>query len=1297
MSGNATFSGTTYQANVIAYIAVHVLTETKLRWLMVPDDTPTAVSGEVKGPGDDARIEFASTAPIEVQAKHGLKGAGVTKDVVATIRAASASTDSSVVIIAVDSSSSSSVRVDLRSDLDRLRSGRQDGLQQITETILTDLGADIVATLARLRILILDLDVIGDKELIRAQQMLSENLEDPSKAEAAWALLQAEANLICAKRQRRTRKDLVALLRAAGIVMLPPRKTRRWHDDLRHSKTFLAEDAPDLALALLRRVESELAGGSPDNEILYRLHQHKAAAYLQQKKFDMAVRSAKRAIDHDANGIHGLVNLANAYALVGNADEARKTAETVRTVHPDEAVPWVVGAQVAAILGDPIPEPPPHVAALQEYRRGLVQVCIFSGDVARARELSRGLLADGDRSSDLILLRVESLFVDVDDVDVTTRLQRAEEIERLCTDLIESSARPSDAALRRALVGRSQAHRILGRLVEAQADVDRARETSPEDPAVIAAFAQARMQAGDEEGALAQLGSAVVDATPHLLAMRAALQSGRDAKAARKDLDALASLLGNTPKPTNEELDAAAEAALALQDIALARRFLSLASDEHRKAGHHLLLEGRLACTEGDRPRADSLYHRAAEQIPTHKPELLAELASAYLKAGETADAIRIFKELDRLPAGADRLYARALILANDLAGAQALIDKATTNGVLPDWAVGYAATIAHERHDPESVAKYLEALVANDNATADGRLTLVDTLLSLDQQAKAASHLDALIADPTLEPRERMYLAQLLVRAGRPEEGVATALQSYREAPSNPELNRAFAGIVLRSKLAPNEVDTIGPDTHVLLRNDAGETLEFLLFSHLSIHSLPHELSVKNAAAAGLMGLRVGDTFVQHAGSWGQKTWKVAEIQSATKYVFNDVLSNFAARFPHEPMLAAGFKLNPDASAATNLQPLIAAAYEGERHSTKVLTAYREHVPPLDFIAELAGRELPQLMSYLCHSKEKWPLFVEWSDEEGQRVSLAAARVVEPLVLTRSSLFTLQEANLLGTLPNKRTLIAPRSLRDVLRRELRIAEEQLTEGWSSVGTGETGLSIRKLDPGHPALVKERDDCRDLLEWVDKNVSFHPRPLQAFGEGQLDSEMRAHLGDASSDALELAKHTPATLYADDLGLRKVGNAQGVRSVSTVSLLAWFAEAGIITPQERDRLLVDLAERHYNALRASPELLLEALKRPQSDAVTAVFSLLAGPSMDPVKAALTFLRAIKIAVATDIQQVEWTSRIVRLGLGAMGLRFQPRLCALVTARLADDELMLLPTYARIVKKVCADFLKKPWTL
>jgi len=95
MGGDATFAGTNYQAAS----SQHVLTETKLRWGGLVDDTPSAVSGEVKGPGDDARIEFRTgVPPVELQAKHGLKPQRCIEAFEA-IRDASTSTDGMGVLL----------------------------------------------------------------------------------------------------------------------------------------------------------------------------------------------------------------------------------------------------------------------------------------------------------------------------------------------------------------------------------------------------------------------------------------------------------------------------------------------------------------------------------------------------------------------------------------------------------------------------------------------------------------------------------------------------------------------------------------------------------------------------------------------------------------------------------------------------------------------------------------------------------------------------------------------------------------------------------------------------------------------------------------------------------------------------------------------------------------------------------------------------------------------------------------------------------------------------------------------
>ena len=321
-------------------------------------------------------------------------------------------------------------------------------------------------------------------------------------------------------------------------------------------------------------------------------------------------------------------------------------------------------------------------------------------------------------------------------------------------------------------------------------------------------------------------------------------------------------------------------------------------------------------------------------------------------------------------------------------------------------------------------------------------------------------------------------------------------------------------------------------------------------------------------------------------------------------------------------------------------------------------------------------------------------PLYVEWSDEEGTRASAEAASGDGAVVLTRSALFTLQMSGLLDVVVD-RSLFAPRSLRDVLQAELAEADERVDEGWHSVvAGGPAGITFQNLPPGHEVLRRRRDSLKALLDWCEKTLNFRSRPLEAFGKSDSQTEEgRQQLGESASDALELAQYTPATLYADDLGLRRLASALQIRSFSTISLLHRLTERGMLSSTKRDRHLVDLAERHYNSVIATPELLPEALGlHRSSQARRETFSLLAGPSMTPVLAARTVLRAVKSELTSSIQSASIV-QIVREGLSAMVLSFPLQMCTQVMTRVAEDELIVLPNELQLVKKVCVAFLKE----
>ena len=135
MSGSGMMQGGSYQANVIAWLYVHILREQRLQWFDLRNDQPTAIAGEVDGPGDDARVDFPPGVPsIEVQAKHGLSGATRFRQALQRIVHDDSHPDRGVVIV-VDRTATDWICRVLPDDLERLRQGRADAVRYQTKTL----------------------------------------------------------------------------------------------------------------------------------------------------------------------------------------------------------------------------------------------------------------------------------------------------------------------------------------------------------------------------------------------------------------------------------------------------------------------------------------------------------------------------------------------------------------------------------------------------------------------------------------------------------------------------------------------------------------------------------------------------------------------------------------------------------------------------------------------------------------------------------------------------------------------------------------------------------------------------------------------------------------------------------------------------------------------------------------------------------------------------------------------------------------------------------------------------------
>ena len=1287
MSGAGVFSGADYQASVIAYVYVHILTGAKLRWLSDRDDIPTAVSGETRGPGDDARIEFGADAPpAEVQAKHGLKR---DERLTQAFRKVRDSEDTrSDVFLVVDSSSSRTITFDLARQLVRLRAGRSDDIGQPVKSLLKDLGTDACKTLCRVRIAVLDLDVgsIG-RDAKRATELLADNLRDPNKAAAAWDVLVADGSRLCANKSRRNRNQLVTLLKSRGITALPPRKTRRWHEDLRLSKRQLDSGEPEAALALLDEVEAELATGKPDGSVLYRLNQHKAAACVQLHRLQEAKAFARRALDHDPKGIQAMASLVQVHALGGDTAEAGELADRMLELHPNTPMAWLARVQVSCLTKEAPPEVPVAVADDSEFRKGWTNICLSCGRIAEAQEESARLIAEGDRSSSALLLRAGALLADIDQLTTKPRRERADEVNRLCSEVVDRSDDASDLYLGHALRLRSRAHTVREDSSAARDDIERAFLLRPNDHETIVATALARLNAQDALGALTVLSHPVVDSDAHLLAIRAGARAeANDRDGAKRDLETASGL----PYPNEDAVRLTlVEAALALGDQSLAARYLSDVSEDAKKSVQGRLMQARLAARENDLSGAEPHYRDAAALSPGLHDGILAELGVMLVRDGSFHEAVSAFKEAHVVPDNALPAFVHALMSLKRFSEAQDVINALITRGDAPSWAFDHAARIALHADDPERAAKNLEQLVARDKANHNAKLALTQTLLELDLTERAAGHAEELRHVEGLSALEQMGLAQVFLALKRSKEAMEFAYAAYRKSHRSAEINRTFVWVVMNSGSVPKEFDRVGAGTHVrLVRND-GDVIDYIVLQENDERPLlEHEITFEAATSAGLVGLRRDDAVVRNEGTWMEETWRVSEIEQDVQFAYNRVFSEYPTKFPSEDFFVKGFQIASENPTAADLGPLISAVHERERLIERIAKQYQKHVLPLEMLARLAGISVVDFMLCLQEAAAMPPLFVEFRGKDAAIAAQSAAREADCVVLTRTALVSLWQLGVQDESARVFHLMAPRALRTQVRVELENSEKEVRDGRKTLGRDDTGLAAHEVQAGHPTLVHRRDDLRSQLRWLEESVEIRSRPLEAFGDpSRSDERMRARIGSASYDGLELARAVDATLYADDLGVRKLAANQSVPSFSSVALVPELSERAAVSAADQDRLLVDLVERHYVTVQVTAEMLGESLSETrQQSSIGTVFSAFAVSVGSVEEGAATLMQTIRQEALKPIT-IRSTREITRHGVEGLSIRFSKLDVVRALERTVVEQLALLPKELDAVHEVC----------
>lgn len=1287
MSGPAVFSGTTHQARVIAFVGAHVLAESRLGWLDPLDDTPLAVSAETGGTGDDLRIETRAGGPIlEAQAKHSLTaGAALAKAVSDLISRVKASDPLGPVALVVGQTSSLAVRRRIAVDLDHIRAGRTDGLSQETLDLQSTL-AEAQAFLTRLRIVQCDVDRTDDSGTKIAIDKLERVLVDPKRATEAWKILAEDGAEISARPSRRDAAYLTALLKGAGIEVKPLGENAKWHQRLDFSGRLLERRHWDAALKQLDDLERELVGASAEPRVWYRLFAQRAAALLYSGRSAQAEGAARRALESMPDGIHALALLTRITLMLERVDEARTVANRAITAHRDEPAAWNARAEVAAAAHEPAPDAPLVVASSRAYRLGECERALQANDWSRVTEVSGVLLAEGGREPELLLMRAMAMH-NTAEQGAPDAAARYRDAVRLTSELIEDVTDLGNELTRKALVVRAMARARLDELGEAEKDLVLAAEHHPKDLEVIKLLAVTRILRDDRPGALRALQHPAAYADPLLGAMRAEVHSllGEKQKAMQEFVSARElAMKNNTGQEVRTRL---ALAALQVGDGDAARQLLE--GSQETKDGLLYMVKGRSAIAERRFDDAEREYRAAIALNPGMRADVLTAFAGELLSAGEPARAVRIFDELgDTLPAEAVERHARALFSSNDLVRAQVVVDRALAQTPVPGWALDLGARMALRRDDPATAAKHLAGLEERGELATDGKLRLVLCLLQSGQPEQATTYLEELARQQDLSPLQEVETAELFRMIGRTAEALPIAYRAARRERGNKDIQRSFAstylaGVTSGLKLAvPTAVEA---GTHVVLRSADGRTREYSILGDQPIDLARNELSVDEARKRGLLGLAVGGRQVEHAGQGAiEQAWEVASIVPAVVYAAYDALNRYHERFGDTQFFVRQYQFSE--GTIGEFTPFIQQMEQRRQHIADALATYREQIPPLGVMAKLLGVPISVIVESFSLAEQPGQLFVEWVDGPGQARSREAAETATKIVLTRSALHTAQVLGLLDVLAATYELLTPSALERELRVELEDAEKEVASGRSyMLPAAVVGFTLDDLPPNHPALVARRDALRAALDFVLTKTQTEGRPLSTVSpEGSPAEKAREFVGHSSHDAVMLAQQVGATMYADDLGLRRFCSAP---SFSSIALLYGFTARGVMAPSERDSHLRTLMLRRYSTMPPTPDLLVSALTQPQN-VLEAGVNLLAEPAVSLAAAAELGAELLRRSVSAALV-VRAPGDLTRMLLTAMSRSWPATHCAVALHRAAQRRMALLPNDLEEVRKVCAE--------
>lgn len=968
------------------------------------------------------------------------------------------------------------------------------------------------------------------------------------------------------------------------------------HDrDLDEARDLLDRGEHQVARALLHRLKRQSWDGLSAHQ-KFRLTTNLAASHMPGHDKEIVAALLLEGATYEPDTERSRTNRAIAFELRGNQQAAYEAACRAYELHPDSARALAARIRTSpetvtwAETNGAIPEP---LAEDADVAIAMAQRALSVGAFDEAAEWARRASAPAatHRAYALILEgralfegEVRSASTYLQGRPVLPRPDRMTRAVAALSEAVEIATGSQPMLAAEALVRRAEARRLLGQDDDARRDVMEAERLAPNEPFVLVASCERRVELEDWTGAVdsarravgAQGGSRALYFLGRALWMRNGPGDRPEATSTFR------SLVSGEETPFQIEI---------VENTLRALRFLDRAAEAWAlldevsgsfAAGTVATLRAMFAVSTEDRDRANG----EADQILRDGASMLAvsdrrRLARVLVWLRRDGDAFALLQSLHTPGQFSDDTH-DLLDCAHRLGRHDIVlrVSRALREAGVRDRRLLRNELSLLERYAPNTAVDVLQAALAENPDDRAARLELSLLGLHLGRPELVASDPSGLPSSSEASPQIARRVVEVLQRGMRSDRAIVFAYEVLRQHFEDPDAHRAYVAAMLwRDRdVDPVAVDEVEAGTAVRFEDEGTGTERWMVIaSAADVRPDVGEESPLAPLAKALIGRHRGERITVTKGHAQDRVVRVIDILDKHVHRFQDCMSQWQVRFPNEPDFEMIRVARGDQTGDLKLEPIIKVLDARRESIAQLDEMYRANPMPIHVLARAHGSDI-EAFAHVLASENLEIRCSGGADEEWHRAlqDLDGCRAVVLDLTALLAVDWLDLRSLLASWPVE--LLVPHGVMDHLRRraaELRRSGPR--RAMSAAGGGR--VSATEEGPAEHAAQMEHFD--GLIRCIEERCTVVDCPELASVDPAKREALIKYVGEGSAQAIVLAAQEERILWTDEFIVALIGRQNFViRHAWTQAVLHARQANGAVEPVEITRRVAKLLAARY---------------------------------------------------------------------------------------------------------------------